>query len=77
MRHEELVIFVKSLRKAADTRVLVDITETVGMLVENMTFRMLFGKSRDERFDLSGIFEEIVGIVGAFNIGDCALLRGT
>ncbi|KAK1384360.1 putative flavonoid 3',5'-hydroxylase [Heracleum sosnowskyi] len=77
MRHEELVLFLKTLKQAADTRTLVDITEKVGFLVENMTFRMLFGRSRDERFDLSGIFEEIVGIVGAFNIGDYVPFLGS
>ncbi|KAK1392290.1 putative flavonoid 3'-monooxygenase [Heracleum sosnowskyi] len=70
MRREDLRLCVESLKKAAASREVVDISEKVVHLIEDMTCRMLFGKSRDERFDLSAIVHDIAEDLGAFNIAD-------
>ncbi|KAK1400153.1 putative flavonoid 3'-monooxygenase [Heracleum sosnowskyi] len=70
MRREEVVLLVESLKKAAKNREVVDVSQKMALLMEGMTCRMLFGKSRDKRFDLNAIIHELTIIVGAFNIAD-------
>ncbi|KAK1361031.1 Cytochrome P450 superfamily protein [Heracleum sosnowskyi] len=69
-RREELRLVVESLKKAAGGRVVVDVSEKVVRLIEDMTCRMLFGKSKDDRFNLSEIVHELAEVMGAFNIAD-------
>ncbi|KAK1370159.1 hypothetical protein POM88_036251 [Heracleum sosnowskyi] len=68
MRREELVLLIESLKIAAKNCVVVYVSQKMALLMEDMTCRMLFGKSRDERFDLNAIIHELTIIVGAFNI---------
>ncbi|KAK1370147.1 hypothetical protein POM88_036239 [Heracleum sosnowskyi] len=68
MRREELVLLVESLKIAAKNCEVVYVSQKMALLMEDMTCRMLFGKSRDERFDLNAIIHELTIIVGAFNI---------
>ncbi|KAL1832716.1 hypothetical protein ACET3Z_002367 [Daucus carota] len=70
MRREDVRLFVESLRKAAAAREVVDITDKTVHLIEDMTCRMLFGKSRDERFDWSAIVHDMAEDLGTFNISD-------
>ncbi|KAK1372909.1 putative flavonoid 3'-monooxygenase [Heracleum sosnowskyi] len=70
MRREELVLLVESLKVAARDREVVDLSQKMALLMEDMTCRMLFGKSRDERFDLNAIIHELTIVVGAFNVAD-------
>ncbi|WOH07109.1 hypothetical protein DCAR_0626538 [Daucus carota subsp. sativus] len=70
LRREELGLLVQSLKVAARTGEVVDFSEKVARLIEDMTCRMLFGKSRDDRFDLSKIIHELAEVTGAFNLAD-------
>ncbi|KAA8542691.1 hypothetical protein F0562_023810 [Nyssa sinensis] len=70
MRREELELLVRSLKEEAAARGVVDISEKVAMVVENMTYRMLFGRSRDDRFDLKANVQETIRLAGAFNLAD-------
>lgn len=70
MRREELGGLVESLKEAAVAREVVDLSEVVGGLIEDMTFKMLFGRSKDERFDLKGNIQELANVVGAFNVAE-------
>lgn len=70
MRREEMGLVVEELRGAAAAREVVNVSEKVAMLIEDMTCRMIFGKSRDDRFDLHGALKELTVLLGAFNIGD-------
>lgn len=70
MRREELGLFVQKIREAADARVAIDLTKMVEELIQDMICRMLFGKSRDERFNLSEILQEFNETIGAFNVAD-------
>ncbi|KAL8134973.1 cytochrome P450 CYP736A12-like [Apium graveolens] len=76
LRREELGLLVESLKDAARKGEIVDVSEKVARLIEDMTCRMLFGKSRDDRFDLSEIIHELGEIVGAFNIADYVPVLG-
>ncbi|XP_074347866.1 cytochrome P450 CYP736A12-like [Apium graveolens] len=70
MRREELVLLVESLKIAARDHEVVDVSQKMALLMEDMTCKMLFGKSRDDRFDLNAIIHELTIIVGAFNVAD-------
>nr|GLL39271.1 cytochrome P450 CYP736A12-like [Ipomoea trifida] len=72
MRKGEIEALVKSTRAAAEGREAVDLSSEVGKLIENVTYKMLFGCSNDNdsRRDLKCIVEEIVSLEGAFNIAD-------
>ncbi|KAJ1403588.1 Cytochrome P450 [Sesbania bispinosa] len=70
LRREELSVFVKSLEKAATSHEVVNISEKVGELIENIVYKMILGRSKDDRFDLKGLIQETLHLVGAFNLGD-------
>nr|GMD49968.1 cytochrome P450 CYP736A12-like [Ipomoea batatas] len=72
MRKAEIEALVMSIRAAAEGREAVDLSSEVGKLIENVTYKMLFGCSNDNdsRHDLKCIVEEIVSLEGAFNIAD-------
>ncbi|XP_074373517.1 cytochrome P450 CYP736A12-like [Apium graveolens] len=70
LRREELDLLVRSLRSAAGTGEIMDVSEKVTRLIHDMNYRMLFGKSKDDRFDLSEIIHELGELAGAFNIAD-------
>lgn len=69
-RLEEVRLVVESLKKAAASGEVVDLTEKVASLIEDMTCRILFGKSRDKRFDLSEVIPYLAHLLGQFNIAD-------
>ena len=70
LRREELRLAVKSLKQDAEKQVIVDVSKKVAGLIEDMTCRMLLGKSRDKRFNLSEILHQLAEVMGAFNIAD-------
>ncbi|KAL1824948.1 hypothetical protein ACET3Z_011726 [Daucus carota] len=70
MRREDMMLLVESLKQAAAASEVVDISDKACHLIEAMTCRMLFGKSRDEKIDLSAIVHHMAEDLGAFNISD-------
>ncbi|TQD80841.1 hypothetical protein C1H46_033593 [Malus baccata] len=70
LRREEVGLLVQSLKVAAETNEVVDLSEKVGELVEGITYRMVLGRKKDDMFDLKGIMEECMFLIGAFNISD-------
>ncbi|KAI7986866.1 hypothetical protein LOK49_LG14G00230 [Camellia lanceoleosa] len=70
MRREEMEALVQQLKVAAATREVVDLSEKVEGVIEDMTCKMVFGRSSDERFDLMAVVQKCLLLVGAFNIAD-------
>ncbi|XP_061370943.1 uncharacterized protein LOC133313570 [Gastrolobium bilobum] len=70
LRREQLGLFVKSLENAAASREVVDLSELVGELIENIVYKMLLGYSKDDRFNLKDLVAEVVNLIGAFNLAD-------
>ncbi|XP_054790508.1 cytochrome P450 CYP736A12-like [Prosopis cineraria] len=68
IRREELGEAVESIKKSAAAREVVDVSENVGEVIEGMIYRMILGRKRDDRFDVKGIVQEAMSLVGAFNI---------
>uniref|UniRef100_A0A2N9EEV6 Cytochrome P450 n=1 Tax=Fagus sylvatica TaxID=28930 RepID=A0A2N9EEV6_FAGSY len=70
MRKQELGSLVQSLKKAAARHEVVDLSAKVGQLMEETTCRMIFGRSKDDRFDLKPLIVEVLRLAGAFNLAD-------
>ncbi|CAK7349761.1 unnamed protein product [Dovyalis caffra] len=69
-RREEVGLCVDSIKKAAAAHEVVNVSTAVGNLIQNMTYRMLFGESNDDEIDLRSLVKECVLLAGAFNIAD-------
>ncbi|CAJ1951869.1 unnamed protein product [Sphenostylis stenocarpa] len=70
LRRVQLGEFVKFLQKTASSREVVDLSDTVGDLIENFTFKMIFGRSKDDGFDLKNLVREVLNLAGTFNVAD-------
>ncbi|CAN6584925.1 unnamed protein product [Malus baccata var. baccata] len=70
LRREEVGLLVQSLKKATKAGEVVDLSNKVGELVENIIYRMILGSKNDDLLDVKGIVEEIVFLIGSFTIGD-------
>lgn len=69
MRKEELIIFVQSLKKTVESGCEVDISAKIESLIEDMTYRMVFG-FKDDKFNVKSSLQEAVELGGIFNLGD-------
>ncbi|KAM5571123.1 cytochrome P450 CYP736A12-like [Rosa sericea] len=70
LRKDELGVLVRKLKRAAEEGGVVDVSEKIGVMNEDITYRMVLGCKRDDRFDLKAIVEETFFLTGAFNISD-------
>ncbi|KAK9929940.1 hypothetical protein M0R45_027007 [Rubus argutus] len=70
LRREELGVLVRKLRKAAEEGGVVDISEKIGAMNEDIAYKMVLGRNKDNRFDIKAIVEEGIFLMGAFNISD-------
>ena len=72
LRKEEVGAVVEAVKGVAAAHGVVDLSEKVGKLVEDISYRMIFGRNKDHRFDLREPIEEALILVGAFNVADYA-----
>lgn len=70
LRKRELQLAVNSLQKAARVGEVVDLSELVHNLLEEIVYKMVLGCSKDEEFDLKGLIQQATTLVGAFNLAD-------
>ncbi|XP_027924548.1 cytochrome P450 CYP736A12-like [Vigna unguiculata] len=70
LRREELRVLVKSLKNSAELGEVVDLSNLLGELMENIVFKMVLGRAKDDRFDLKFLIEEVMNLLGAFNLAD-------
>lgn len=70
LRKEEVEAAVKSVERASAAREVMDLSEVVGELIENIMYRMILGRAKDDRFDLKGLINETMSLVGEFNLAD-------
>nr|KYP40173.1 Cytochrome P450 71A1 [Cajanus cajan] len=70
LRSEHLGEFVKSLQKRASSSEVVDLSDMVADLIENITFKMILGHSKDDRFDVKNLVREVLILIGTFNVSD-------
>ena len=70
IRKEELDVLVKSLEKAALVGEVVNVSEVVANLIEDIVYKMMLGGSKYEQFDLKKLVQEGLALIGAFNLAD-------
>ncbi|KAK7358292.1 hypothetical protein VNO77_00219 [Canavalia gladiata] len=70
IRREELCRVVKSVEKAAAVGEVVNISEVVENLIEDIVYKMILGRSKYDQFDLKRLVQEGTRLVGAFNLAD-------
>ena len=71
LRKEEIGLLVQSLKKAAERSEVVDVSDMIFGVGENLTYRMILGCTRDgDAFDFKEIVQETMLLAGAFNIAD-------
>ncbi|WJX63615.1 hypothetical protein P8452_48478 [Trifolium repens] len=69
IRKEKLDVLVKSI-KAALVGEVVNISEVVANLIEDIMYKMMLGRSKYEQFDLKKLVQEATNLYGAFNLAD-------
>ncbi|CAK8537671.1 unnamed protein product [Lathyrus sativus] len=70
IRKQELGVLVKSLEKAALVGEVVNVSEAVENLIEDIVYKMMLGRSKYEQFDIKKLVKESVVLLGAFNLAD-------
>lgn len=70
MRKEKLGLLVDSLKKAAAVKEVVDFSARVEAVIQNMTYKMVFGGNDDDEFDMKSLIMENMNLAGAFNVAD-------
>ncbi|MED6195679.1 hypothetical protein PIB30_040275 [Stylosanthes scabra] len=70
LREKELGLLVNALKKASSSREVVDLSDLIGEVVENITCNIILGCNKDDRFDIKGLIHEILHLIGLFNLAD-------
>ncbi|AES98640.2 putative costunolide synthase [Medicago truncatula] len=70
IRKEELSILVNTLKKAALVGEVVNVSEVVENLIEDIVYKLMFGRSKYEQFDLKNLVQQELVLIGAFNLAD-------
>ncbi|KAJ7969673.1 Cytochrome P450 [Quillaja saponaria] len=70
LRREEVGLLVESLKRSATAHEVVDLSMLLYDVIESITFKMIWGRSKDERFDMKGLIQEVARLGGTFNITD-------
>ncbi|KAI3981029.1 hypothetical protein MKX01_027143 [Papaver californicum] len=69
-RESEVRNGVESIKVAADSRVVVDLSVIVGSLAEEITHKTIFGSLKDDQFNSKFLIQDAFRLIGAFNIAD-------
>ncbi|KAK4280834.1 hypothetical protein QN277_012404 [Acacia crassicarpa] len=70
LRRDEVKAVVKSVEEAAAAREVVDVSQVVSELVENIGYKMILSCNKDEQLHLKGHINEGMRTTGAFNLAD-------
>ncbi|XP_012574760.1 cytochrome P450 750A1-like [Cicer arietinum] len=70
LRNEELRVLLKSIEKNAILGEVVNLSEMVGEVIANITYKMVLGCNKDSNLDLKGLIREAMNLAGSFNLAD-------
>ncbi|XP_057420334.1 cytochrome P450 CYP736A12-like [Lotus japonicus] len=70
LRKREMLLTVTSLEKAAKAGQVVDLSEVMHNLLEDIVYKMVLGCSKVSGFDLKGLIQRFMYLLGAFNLAD-------
>ncbi|MCL7027383.1 hypothetical protein MKW94_028374, partial [Papaver nudicaule] len=69
-RESEVRNAIGSIKVAADSQVLVDVSLIVESLSEDITHKIIFGSLKEDQFNSKSLIQEAFRLIGAFNIAD-------
>lgn len=70
LRKAELRSLVESIKKAAVNDLTVDLSGMVGELIIEISCKIIFGRSEDDRFNLKQLIDDVMHLMGNFNLSD-------
>ncbi|KAK7314530.1 hypothetical protein VNO77_33056 [Canavalia gladiata] len=70
LRKREVDAMVNLVKKASTVGEVVNLSEVVTGLLEEIVYKMVLGCSKDDMFDLKGLVQEALLIAGKFNVAD-------
>ncbi|GMN56687.1 hypothetical protein TIFTF001_025798 [Ficus carica] len=70
MRRSEIGELVKSLRRSAAAREVVDVSRKVSELIADMACMMILGVDLEDKYHLQGLVHEGLSLIGQFNLAD-------
>ncbi|AES98625.2 putative costunolide synthase [Medicago truncatula] len=70
IRKEELGVLVNTLKKASLVGEVVNVSEIVENLIEDIVYKMILGRGKYEQFDLKKMIKDGLTLMGAFNLAD-------
>ncbi|KAK7314529.1 hypothetical protein VNO77_33055 [Canavalia gladiata] len=70
LRKREVEAMVKSVKKASTMGEVVNLSEVVTGVLEEIVYKMVLGCSKDDKFDLKGLVQEALHMTGKFNVAD-------
>ncbi|KAA3456030.1 Cytochrome P450 superfamily protein [Gossypium australe] len=70
IRRREVESLMDRIKRAAASGQVVDLSAKAVELMENIMYRMIIGRSKDDKFDLKPLIQEILRLSGHFNIAD-------
>ncbi|KAI3871517.1 hypothetical protein MKW98_011572 [Papaver atlanticum] len=69
-RESEVRTAVESIKVAADSQVLVNLSLIVESLAEDITHKIIFGSVKNDRYNSKTLIQEAFRLAGAFNVAD-------
>ncbi|MED6154912.1 hypothetical protein PIB30_000410 [Stylosanthes scabra] len=70
VRERGVKVAVKSIKRAAERGEVMDISELVYHVAEEVVYRIVLGRSRNDESDLASLLHEAISLAGAFNLSD-------
>ncbi|MBA0876967.1 hypothetical protein Goshw_025572, partial [Gossypium schwendimanii] len=70
IRRREVESLVDRIKRAAASGQVVDLSAKAVELMENIMYRMIIGRSKDDKFDLKPLIQQALRLSGHFNIAD-------
>ncbi|PNX59802.1 cytochrome p450 71a1-like protein [Trifolium pratense] len=71
LRKVEVGLLIKSLRKSATLHEVVHVSKVVAELIDqNINYKMILGRSKDDKFDLKELVHEELTLIGMFDLAD-------
>ncbi|CAJ2636927.1 unnamed protein product [Trifolium pratense] len=70
LRSEEVRMLLESVEKAMTLGEVVNLTEMVGEVIANITYKMVLGYNKDSDLDLKGLIRDAMNLAGTFNLAD-------
>ncbi|KAK8686664.1 hypothetical protein V6N13_125687 [Hibiscus sabdariffa] len=70
VRKAHIGYLVESVKKASATGVVVDLSAKIGEFIEDVMCQIIFGRVKDDRFNLRSLIDQVMHLHGLFNISD-------